>query len=120
MYNTIPAEHLLRLLDVLDDSWSFARKFNADKELRMQLWKVGKYLFNEKRSRELLLILNQGFMKQLPNLLKQESSAAATLVNVLLKMYNDPREAHRATRKDVVKRLVPSVNSYLSLLEICS
>lgn len=120
MYNTIPAEHLLRLLDVLDDSWSFARKFNADKELRMQLWKVGEYLFSEKENQELLLILNQGFMKQLPNLLKQESSAAATLVNVLLKMYNDPREAHRATRKDVVKRLVPSVDSYLSLLDICS
>lgn len=59
-------------------------------------------------------------MKQLPNLLKQESSAAATLVNVLLKMYNDPREAHRATRKSVVERLVPSVDSYLSPFRFCS
>ncbi|ODN81723.1 hypothetical protein L202_02117 [Cryptococcus amylolentus CBS 6039] len=88
VYNTIPAEHLLKLLDVLEGSWSFARKFNADKDLRMQLWKVG-------------------FMKQLPNLLKQESSAAATLVGVLLKMYRDPRDAHRATRDDIVDRLVP-------------
>lgn len=48
-----------------------------------------------------------GFMKQLPNLLKQESSAAATLINVLLRMYRDPREAHRATRSGVLERLVP-------------
>ncbi|WVQ80563.1 hypothetical protein IAT38_002668 [Cryptococcus sp. DSM 104549] len=88
VYNTIPAEHLLRFMGVLDDSWRFARKFNADKDLRMKLWKVG-------------------FMKQLPNLLKQESSSAATLINVLLRMYRDPRDAHRATRSGVVERLVP-------------
>ncbi|WVR06225.1 hypothetical protein IAU60_003255 [Kwoniella sp. DSM 27419] len=88
VYNTIPAEHLLRFMAVLDDSWRFARKFNADKELRMKLWKVG-------------------FMKQLPNLLKQESSSAATLINVLLRMYRDPRDAHRATRSGVLDRLVP-------------
>jgi brefeldin A-inhibited guanine nucleotide-exchange protein len=42
VYNTIPAEHLLRFMGVLDDSWRFARGFNADRELRMKLWKVGK------------------------------------------------------------------------------
>ncbi|EIW73609.1 hypothetical protein TREMEDRAFT_25229 [Tremella mesenterica DSM 1558] len=88
VYNTIPAEHLLRFMRVLEDSWRFARRFNADKDLRMKLWKVG-------------------FMKQLPNLLKQETSAAATLINVLLRMYRDPREAHRATRSGVLDRLVP-------------
>ncbi|TXT13291.1 hypothetical protein VHUM_00658 [Vanrija humicola] len=88
VYSTIPAEHLLRFMGVLDDSWRFARKFNADKDLRMKLWKVG-------------------FMKQLPNLLKQESSSAATLINVLLRMYRDPREAHQATRGGVLDRLVP-------------
>lgn len=41
VYNTIPAEHLLRFMGVLDDSWKFARKFNANKDLRMSLWKVG-------------------------------------------------------------------------------
>lgn len=41
VYNTIPAEHLLRFMGVLDDSYQFARKFNADKELRVALWKVG-------------------------------------------------------------------------------
>jgi brefeldin A-inhibited guanine nucleotide-exchange protein len=53
------------------------------------------------------LRLTAGFMKQLPNLLKQESSSAATLINVLLRMYRDPRDAHRATRSGVLERLVP-------------
>jgi brefeldin A-inhibited guanine nucleotide-exchange protein len=48
-----------------------------------------------------------GFMKQLPNLLKQESSSASTLVDVLLRMYNDPRPEHIATRQDILKQLVP-------------
>lgn len=43
VYNTIPAEHLLRFMGVLDDSWKFARKFNADRDLRMRLWKVGEW-----------------------------------------------------------------------------
>ena len=51
--------------------------------------------------------MTAGFMKQLPNLLKQESSSAATLINVLLRMYRDPRDAHRATRSGVLERLVP-------------
>jgi brefeldin A-inhibited guanine nucleotide-exchange protein len=41
VYNTIPAEHLLRFMGVLDDSWRFARQFNADKDLRTKLWKAG-------------------------------------------------------------------------------
>jgi len=44
VYNTIPPEHLLQLMKVLDHSYQFARSFNADKELRTGLWKVGKYL----------------------------------------------------------------------------
>jgi brefeldin A-inhibited guanine nucleotide-exchange protein len=41
VYATIPPEHLLRLLGVLDHSYQFARHFNEDKELRTGLWKVG-------------------------------------------------------------------------------
>lgn len=41
VYATIPSEHLLRFLAVLEDSYQFARRFNADKDLRMALWKVG-------------------------------------------------------------------------------
>jgi len=88
VYNTIPPEHLLRLMGVLDHSYQFARMFNDDKELRTGLWKVG-------------------FMKHLPNLLKQESSSASTLVHILLRMYYDPRPEHQAARPQIAERLMP-------------
>lgn len=72
VYDLIPSHELLRLMEVLEDSFRFSRKFNADKDLRTALWKVG-------------------FMRQLPNLLKQESSSAATLVHILVKMHRDTR-----------------------------
>ncbi|KAJ7129720.1 hypothetical protein C8R44DRAFT_979029 [Mycena epipterygia] len=88
VYNTIPPEHLLRLMGVLDHSYQFARMFNDDKELRTGLWKVG-------------------FMKHLPNLLKQESSSASTLVHILLRMYYDARPEHQAARPQIAERLMP-------------
>ncbi|KAI6119382.1 hypothetical protein EDD16DRAFT_1692684 [Pisolithus croceorrhizus] len=59
-----------------------------DFELRTGLWKVG-------------------FMKHLPNLLKQESSSAATLVHVLLRMYFDERPEHQSARPQIAERLLP-------------
>ncbi|KAF9247274.1 hypothetical protein BU15DRAFT_39296 [Melanogaster broomeanus] len=88
VYTTIPPDQLLRLMGVLDHSYQFARMFNDDKELRTGLWKVG-------------------FMKHLPNLLKQESSSAATLVHVLLRMYFDERPGHQSTRPQIAERLLP-------------
>ncbi|KAF8639703.1 hypothetical protein AX17_000965 [Amanita inopinata Kibby_2008] len=88
VYRTIPPEQLLRLMGVLDHSYQFARMFNEDKDLRTGLWKVG-------------------FMKHLPNLLKQESSSAATLVHVLLRMYYDNRPEHQAARPQIAERLLP-------------
>ena len=54
-----------------------------------------------------LLTFTTGFMKHLPNLLKQESSSASTLVHVLLRMYYDPRAEHQAARPQVADRLMP-------------
>jgi hypothetical protein len=50
-------------------------------------------------------------MKHLPNLLKQESSSAATLVHVLLRMYFDERSGHQSTRPQIAERLLPYVMS---------
>lgn len=88
VYTTIPPSQLLRLMASLDESYRFARKFNADKDLRMALWKVG-------------------FMRDLPNLLRQESTSAATLVNVLLRMYNDDQTEHVRRRSEVVEVFAP-------------
>lgn len=99
-YSTIPASELLRLTSVLEDSYRFSKRFNANRELRVALWNVG-------------------FMKQLPNLLKQESSSAATLVHVLVRMHADRRKGHKALRREVRKTLVPLgedvVEGYLPL-----
>lgn len=108
VYNTIPPDQLLRLMGVLDHSYQFARSFNDDKELRTGLWKVGT------RNRiyhitHVALNVFSGFMKHLPNLLKQESSSAATLVHVLLRMYYDTRPDHFAARPQIADRLLPYV-----------
>ncbi|CAO1623335.1 unnamed protein product [Jaminaea pallidilutea] len=100
VYELIPPAELLRLTTVLESSYRFSKSFNADKDLRVALWKVG-------------------FMKQLPNLLKQESSSAATLISILVRLHGDTRTSHRALRAQVRRLLVPLgeevVNSYLPL-----
>jgi brefeldin A-inhibited guanine nucleotide-exchange protein len=48
-------------------------------------------------------------MKHLPNLLKQESSSAATLVHILLRMYFDERQEHQSARPQIAERLLPQV-----------
>ncbi|KAF8604941.1 hypothetical protein BDV93DRAFT_605460 [Ceratobasidium sp. AG-I] len=88
VYTTIPPDQLLKLMSVLDHSYQFARSFNADKELRTGLWKVG-------------------FMKHLPNLLKQESSSASCLISVSLRMYYDKRPEYQAQHAQVADRLMP-------------
>lgn len=94
VYTMIPPAELLRLMTALDESYRFAKRFNAEKEIRLALWKVG-------------------FMKQLPNLLRQESSSAATLVNVLLRMYADERIDHIEKRAGVVEVFAPFVTFHI-------
>jgi brefeldin A-inhibited guanine nucleotide-exchange protein len=88
VYASIPSPELLRLMVLLKKSYQFAKKFNADKELRMQLWR-------------------QGFMKQPPNLLKQESGSANTYVSILLRMYHDEGEEKRESRRQTEEALIP-------------
>jgi brefeldin A-inhibited guanine nucleotide-exchange protein len=106
VYEAIPPDQLLRLMGVLDHSYQFARAFNEDKELRTGLWKVGKWNCGLGCSTRYLSHI-VGFMKHLPNLLKQESSSASTLVHILLRMYYDPRAQHQAARPQVADRLMP-------------
>ena len=88
VYAQIPSLELLRLMSLLKKSYQFAKKFNSDKELRMQLWR-------------------QGFMKQPPNLLKQESGSAATYVSILVRMYHDEGEERKASRNETEAALIP-------------
>ncbi|KAJ5889025.1 hypothetical protein N7495_009066 [Penicillium taxi] len=88
VYAQIPSQLLLRLMGLLKKSYQFAKKFNDDKDLRMRLWR-------------------QGFMKQPPNLLKQESGSAATYVHILFRMFHDEREERKSSRAETEAALIP-------------
>ncbi|KAK4034779.1 hypothetical protein C8A01DRAFT_38768 [Parachaetomium inaequale] len=88
VYAQIPSPELLRLMALLKKSFLFAKRFNADKDLRMRLWR-------------------EGFMKQPPNLLKQESGSAATYVSILFRMFGDTAPERQGSRADVESALVP-------------
>ena len=102
VYAHIPSTELLRLMALLKRSFQFARRFNEDKELRMRLWR-------------------EGFMKQPPNLLKQESGAAATYVSILFRMFADNEPERLKSRPDIEAALVPLckdiINGYTALEE---
>ncbi|KAL8683132.1 MAG: hypothetical protein Q9186_000845 [Xanthomendoza sp. 1 TL-2023] len=88
VYAEIPSSELLRLMALLKGSYSFAKKFNNNKELRMRLWR-------------------EGFMKQKPNLLKQESGSAATYIAILVRMYHDEGEERKRSRGATEAALIP-------------
>lgn len=88
VYTQMQTPELLRLMSLLKKSFFFAKRFNENKELRMRLWR-------------------EGFMKQPPNLLKQESGSAATYVSILLRMYHDDTEERKGNRADTEAALVP-------------
>ncbi|KAI0188650.1 Sec7 domain-containing protein [Xylaria flabelliformis] len=102
VYAQIPSAELLRLMALLKKSFLFARRFNEDKDLRMRLWR-------------------EGFMKQPPNLLKQESGAAATYIQILFRMFGDMSPSRAESRPEVEKALVPLckdiIKGYLALEE---
>ncbi len=102
VYAQIPSPELLRLMALLKKSFLFAKRFNADKDLRMRLWR-------------------EGFMKQPPNLLKQESGSAATYVSILFRMFGDTSPERQGSKADVESALVPLcqdiIRGYVALEE---
>ncbi|KAF2472975.1 uncharacterized protein BDR25DRAFT_258530 [Lindgomyces ingoldianus] len=102
VYEKIPSGELLRLMGVLKKSYHFAKRFNADRDLRTRLFR-------------------EGFMKQPPNLLKQESGSASVYVSILFRMYHDTSTDRAASRVETEKALVPLcediILSYIELDE---
>jgi len=102
VYARIPSAELLRLMALLKRSYQFAKRFNDDIDLRNRLFQ-------------------EGFMKQPPNLLKQESGSASVYVNILFRMYHDDGEERRASRAQTEAALIPLcvdiIVSYLELKE---
>lgn len=102
VYEKIPSGELLRLMAVLKKSYHFAKRFNADRDLRTRLFR-------------------EGFMKQPPNLLKQESGSASVYVSILFRMYHDLSTDRAASRADTEAALIPLcediIASYIELDE---
>lgn len=100
VYEKIPSGELLRLMSVLKKSYHFAKRFNADRDLRSRLFR-------------------EGFMKQPPNLLKQESGSASVYVSILFRMYHDTSTDRAASRADTEAALIPLcediIASYIEL-----
>lgn len=100
VYEKIPSGELLRLMVVLKKSYHFAKRFNADRDLRTRLFR-------------------EGFMKQPPNLLKQESGSASVYVGILFRMYHDSSDLRAASKSDVSSALIPLcediIASYIEL-----
>ncbi len=86
VYEHFTTEHLLVVLGCLHRSYCFARRFNEEDELRTALYKMG-------------------FMKQLPNLLKQETIAVSCYLTNCTRLYlDDGRQPYHA---QVEGQLVP-------------
>jgi brefeldin A-inhibited guanine nucleotide-exchange protein len=102
VYEKIPSLDLLQLMAVLKKSYHFAKRFNANRDLRSRLFR-------------------EGFMKQPPNLLKQESGSASVYVSILFRMYHDTSTERAASRSNTEAALIPLcediIASYIDLDE---
>lgn len=68
--HSIRSRHLMVLMECLEKSYKFAKNFNLDMELRVALYKIG-------------------FMKQLPNLLKQETTSVHAYIEHMFAINTD-------------------------------
>ena len=84
--NSLDIHHTLKLVDAIFKSYQFAQEFNKDTDLRTTL-------------------LNMGFMKQLPNLVKQETTSISLYIHVLGSIYS--RAPDDSQQSEIESRLIP-------------
>ncbi|AMD19014.1 HBR113Cp [Eremothecium sinecaudum] len=99
--NNIPLLEAVKLTDLLETSYEFARDFNDDYDLRNRL-------------------VNAHIVEKVPNLMKQETNAAAVLIDILFKLYLNDESISNAKSK-LLTRLVTIctqiVQRYIALEE---
>lgn len=81
----VPYKQSLQMTELLEHSYTFARDFNADFDLRTRLAEAR-------------------VVNKIPNLLKQETSAAAVLINIMFKLYYNGDDNHKDS--ELLRRLV--------------
>lgn len=92
----IPYKEATRVTMLLEKSYEFARDFNQDYDLRTRL-------------------VEARVVDKIPNLLKQETSAAAVLINVLFKLYLNDEEKKPDLSKRLINICTDVVHGYVSL-----
>ncbi|KAJ3239358.1 guanine nucleotide exchange protein for ADP-robosylation factor [Chytriomyces hyalinus] len=94
IYRSMSVKHLLLLVGCFERSYRFAEAFNKDTELRLALFKMG-------------------FMKQLPNLLKQECASISAYISILFKMVVDEQQDRVESRLEIAGKLIPLCHQVL-------
>jgi brefeldin A-inhibited guanine nucleotide-exchange protein len=82
IFRSLTQEQLFVLVDCLERSFRFAKAFNSDMDLRVSLYKMG-------------------FMKQLPNLLKQETGSVGVVIGILMRMFGE-EDAKEAAKDETI------------------
>ena len=88
IFKMIPNVVLLNLLDIFQSSYELAHVFNESMELRQALHK-------------------KGYMKQLPNLLKQETISVNAYLTLLIKIFSDATAQKQELHERAQSRLIP-------------
>jgi brefeldin A-inhibited guanine nucleotide-exchange protein len=88
IYKSLTQSQIFSLGDSLCESYIFAKMFNENLYLRQELLKMG-------------------FMKQLPNLLRQETSAMSSYITLLSKIFVDDSPLQSLVSKQVELMLLP-------------
>jgi brefeldin A-inhibited guanine nucleotide-exchange protein len=88
VYRALQTSHLIKIANCFKSSYLFAKEFNENLELRNALFKMG-------------------FMKQMPNLLKQETSSVSSYIHLALRMYCDERDDKLSFKSEMDKELIP-------------
>jgi brefeldin A-inhibited guanine nucleotide-exchange protein len=88
VYRSLDLQHLNKFLAFFECSYLFAKEFNDNLEIRNALFQMG-------------------FMKNLPNLLKQETSSVSIYLTLLNRMYNDKDESRLALKDTIEQKMIP-------------
>ncbi|CDH10490.1 probable protein transport protein SEC7 [Zygosaccharomyces bailii ISA1307] len=92
----IPHKQAIKVTVLLEKSYEFARDFNEDYQLRTRL-------------------VEARVVDKIPNLLKQETSAAAVLINILFKLYLNDDQKKRDLGKRLIDICTSVVEGYVAL-----
>ncbi|RKP18011.1 DUF1981-domain-containing protein [Rozella allomycis CSF55] len=95
VYSTMNCDHMVRVLDCLNNSYQTAKAFNMNIKLRLNL-------------------LSIGFTKQLPNLLKQETMSITVYLSLINKVYFDQSGYNKPLKSEIEKRFIDLTQDVLT------